>query len=563
MDNRKVGRPKLADTKLKKKSLIISLIMLLVSIALLAGGLISLNILPKFNKLKGEVTCTEIPARFRPYDAETNPEGLHEYGFTDINFYSAVISNYNSYGEDNTDSTLCNTITEEQLATIERLYAENKGINNLEGIEYLNHTFKSFYIPNNNISGELDLTDFNFNTCSNGIDLSNNKLTSVKFGDAYCVENVDLNNNELESITFGNFATGDIDLSNNKLTYVDLSDVCKSIPSFWSNPHSYYNLAYNNLTAESIILPKYISTHSLNLINNKISSISLVGQEELYELDLHYNPLSDIKYILKGKKIDYHPLVLNDKYQLMYSIDNENVATYNDGVISAVDEGVTNLVISNNEIESMHPIYVYLYTKMGECGNNCDQEQILNEALNKFNITMDDLMNIPETTNDIIIQEIKVYDIESDKYSIDKTKKEISYTGELNVEDIELTLEDLTGVIEGDNYIIKDGETIVDTYKLVNVKKEEVKPSNNETDNKVVTTTKKKVNRKNNKVINETTTTSKITLNEEQKKIINKIVKTTTKKEIKETKKKCYWWLLLLLILPIVGYIVYKKDKKN
>ena len=166
MDNRKVGRPKLADTKLKKKSLIISLIMLLVSIALLAGGLISLNILPKFNKLKGEVTCTEIPARFRPYDAETNPEGLHEYGFTDINFYSAVISNYNSYGEDNTDSTLCNTITEEQLATIERLYAENKGINNLEGIEYLNHTFKSFYIPNNNISGELDLTDFNFNTCS-------------------------------------------------------------------------------------------------------------------------------------------------------------------------------------------------------------------------------------------------------------------------------------------------------------------------------------------------------------------------------------------------------------
>ena len=53
-EKNKVGRPKLADTKLKKNSLIVSGVMLLIVVCLVIGGLVSLNILP--NKLKGEVT---------------------------------------------------------------------------------------------------------------------------------------------------------------------------------------------------------------------------------------------------------------------------------------------------------------------------------------------------------------------------------------------------------------------------------------------------------------------------------------------------------------------------
>ena len=54
MDNRKVGRPKLADNNLKKKSLIISGICLIVVIALILTGIKILDITPK--KLKGEAT---------------------------------------------------------------------------------------------------------------------------------------------------------------------------------------------------------------------------------------------------------------------------------------------------------------------------------------------------------------------------------------------------------------------------------------------------------------------------------------------------------------------------
>ena len=55
MKKRKVGRPKLADKKLKKKSYIMLGISALLIMILLSGTLVSLNILPNFNKTKGSV----------------------------------------------------------------------------------------------------------------------------------------------------------------------------------------------------------------------------------------------------------------------------------------------------------------------------------------------------------------------------------------------------------------------------------------------------------------------------------------------------------------------------
>ena len=57
-ENRKVGRPKLANSKLRKNSLIISTICIVFAIILMVGGLISLNVLPNFLKLKGTVYKT-------------------------------------------------------------------------------------------------------------------------------------------------------------------------------------------------------------------------------------------------------------------------------------------------------------------------------------------------------------------------------------------------------------------------------------------------------------------------------------------------------------------------
>ena len=55
MKKNKVGRPKLADKQLKKKSYIMLGISALLIMILLSGTLVSLNVLPKFNKTKGSV----------------------------------------------------------------------------------------------------------------------------------------------------------------------------------------------------------------------------------------------------------------------------------------------------------------------------------------------------------------------------------------------------------------------------------------------------------------------------------------------------------------------------
>ena len=54
-EKNKVGRPKLADKELKKKSYIMLGISAFLVLILLSGTLVSLNILPKFNKTKGSV----------------------------------------------------------------------------------------------------------------------------------------------------------------------------------------------------------------------------------------------------------------------------------------------------------------------------------------------------------------------------------------------------------------------------------------------------------------------------------------------------------------------------
>ena len=82
-ERRSVGRPKLADTKLKKQSLIMLAVCLSLALTLLFTGAYKLNII-NFGKMKGEVRCTGIPLNMQPR-SESNPNGL-EYGFTDLNF---------------------------------------------------------------------------------------------------------------------------------------------------------------------------------------------------------------------------------------------------------------------------------------------------------------------------------------------------------------------------------------------------------------------------------------------------------------------------------------------
>ena len=110
-EKRSIGRPKLADTNQKKKSLIISGIMLLIVIILLVGGLVSLNILPKFIKLKGEAYKTyEVGEKFCLdtecfYVIEDNGDNV-----TALAQYNLFFGNY--YDENNNYVQIPNTMEE-------------------------------------------------------------------------------------------------------------------------------------------------------------------------------------------------------------------------------------------------------------------------------------------------------------------------------------------------------------------------------------------------------------------------------------------------------------------
>ena len=122
---RSVGRPKLADTKLKKSALILLSMSFVIVITLLLTFGYQLNIIPSLNKLKGVVECSDgdIPVELR-YDEETNPNG-----FKDVNFYSDVINSMNA--------TSCDNVAAADLAEINSINLYNKKYSSINGIQYL------------------------------------------------------------------------------------------------------------------------------------------------------------------------------------------------------------------------------------------------------------------------------------------------------------------------------------------------------------------------------------------------------------------------------------------
>ena len=258
----KVGRPKLADIKTKKKAIISVCIALVLVVALLLTGAFKLNII-KFNKLKGAANvnlCNEIPARFQPR-SESNPEGLHEYGFTDPKFYSIVVDTYRS------DSSYCDTITEDELASITILKYAPGGyygkITNTNGIQYLT-SLKVMDLSNNS-----DLTSIDLSNNHELTDLEmvfNPKLESVNLGNISKLVTVDLGVNNLK---------GTLDLSNNPLLKEVEAD-------------------HNNLN--EVLLNKDALYEILQLYNNNIKDLGEFNSSKIKTLGVPaivYNRVKD------------------------------------------------------------------------------------------------------------------------------------------------------------------------------------------------------------------------------------------------------------------------------
>lgn len=348
-----------------------------------------------------------------------------------------------------------NELTEikiENIPNLQSLLFNDNNVNNIDVRE--NRKLEYLGAKNNNLSN-IDLEN---NTLLQGINLSYNKLDSIALPDS------------------GN-ALSEISLANNNLSGIlDLS--------------KYNNLEYillNNNSLNEVILGNIENSPWLiALNNNNLNNIDLSGIPSINYLTLQNNPLSSNIYMVKGEKIEYKDLVkLHVEKKVNYNIDDLAIVSYEDGILKALKEGTTNIKISDSDPSGIVGLDE-------EVINRCYVNYETSEFCNHYSY-------FP-----FLSQEIKVYDITSEVYKVDKQKKTIDASGlDLDTSKIKLTLEGLSATVSGDNFVIKDGETIVDTYKILNMKKVVDKPSNsgngNNTNNGTTNTTTTKKSGSNSK----------------------------------------------------------------
>ena len=341
------------------------------------------------------------------------------------------------------------------------------------------------YVGDEDIDGNYLLTDEEMNNISElycGNQNISNTTGLEKLTNLY---DLDLSYNNIESINLKN----NINLSylmilNNKLTNIDVTNNV-SLRSI---------IIANNNISKIVGLEKLESLDTLYAPNNDLSNLNLSKAENIEILVVDKNTVSNPLYILKGKEIDYKKdIKLNNKYNLDYDIVDKRVVTYKDNKLNAIKEGITNIYLSNEYIYSLDSDF---YDKAFKCQYLKDDKACLEiENINEEDAVLPYFLS----------QEVKVYDLISKEYEIDKDKKIIdALNKDFDASKINITLNGLTGTLEDDKFIIKDGETIVDTYTINNIKKI-IKEDTSSTSNNGTNETKNKANntnKTNEKVIN-------------------------------------------------------------
>ena len=314
--------------------------------------------------------------------------------------------------------------------------------NDLTAIDLSKNTaLTSLYLYDNNLSSidlskNTALTSLNLdnNNLSN-IDISKNTaLTSLSLADNNFTE-IDLNNNTTLtglSLGFNNFT--EIDISKNTaLKYLDLRYTNLSSIDLSNNTAlTYLNLRSNDLI--KIDVSKNTALTSLDLYGNKLSNIDVSNNTALKTLNLYGNPLTLGEYrLIKGTSVDGNDagnIKLPEQFPITYEMEDSSIATYEDGVIKGLKSGTTNLKGTIKKVGS----------------NGIDEKDLIVEGT------------------------IKVFDIKSDKYEINKEDKYIYTKMDTDNSTIikNIMVENGTGKIENNIFKVVDEDAVVEEYKIVN-----------------------------------------------------------------------------------------------
>ena len=400
----RVGRPKLADSNLKKISLLISAICFVMVIGLIFGGLLDLNIIGNTHKLKAEANtstlCTSIPDSLK-YDENTNP-----YGFKDAEFFSGVLEHSRISGSNDyvyNDSKYCDTITKEDLEKIDDLYYPNNTISSANGIQYLTN------LERLNLGTAADIPNYNITS----IDLSHNtKLNSVDLSGLLSIKDFDFSNNpELSNILIGRvlYPTS---YNINSLIIKNNSKLQTMTNAFRTSYRTASILAgsINNLVIENSSLKKddnskfevtenlrleNVDSSLLSMIKNKDSSDESYGLKKIYLKDIN----SSRRYMtlrVNSNRLD-EVYIENSPYNYI-SLENKNSnpikTVYLNNIPSLQELSITgNLGDNKIDFAKFPKLYTLnlFHTKISDIdlSNNSELEtlQIIDSNLKQINLS--------------------------------------------------------------------------------------------------------------------------------------------------------------------------------
>ena len=401
----RVGRPKLADSNLKKISLLISAICFVMVIGLIFGGLLDLNIIGNTHKLKAEANtstlCTSIPDSLK-YDETTNP-----YGFKDAEFFSGVLEHSRISGSNDyvyNDSKYCDTITKEDLEKIDDLYYPNNTISSANGIQYLTNLERlnlgtAADIPNYNItsidlshntklnsvvlSGLLNIKDFDF---SNNTELSYIEIGRALYPTSYNINSLIIkNNSKLKTMTnalnssygVASILTGSINnlvIENTPNLQMEerVTDLkVQENISLINTKTSLLRLIYNNNNNASKVLLNLKSIYLKDLVRDNFSVLNISNLEKLESIYIDNSELSslEIKKTSSLKRFFINPKKdsLSTLKMINFSNDDINIKDY---------KNIYSLTISNNNLFNFNDI---------DLSNYPDLEYLTLENLNGLN----------------------------------------------------------------------------------------------------------------------------------------------------------------------------------
>ena len=324
--------------------------------------------------------------------------------------------------------------------------------NNLHSIDLSKNTLLTELDLNHNFLRYIDLSK---NTELTDLDLSVNNLSNIDLSQNTLLTDLDLSSNNLNSIDISKNTEltslyldespgvnsqnllEDIDLSNNiKLQRLFLSsNLLREIDLSKNTELTDLDLSVNNLS--NIDLSQNTLLTDLDLSSNNLNSIDLSRNTALMYLDLYNNPFDLETYrMMLGKTVDnYNNIKLpkgSEKFYITYKVENEDIASYNDGVIKGLKTGTTKLKATLNGVKS----------------------------------------SSSSSSSDMVIEGvIKVFDIKSDKYVINKENKYIYTKTDIDNNTIlkNITVENGTGKIENNEFKVIDEDVVVETYKIVNI----------------------------------------------------------------------------------------------